>query len=154
MLDGIQNATLNKVLVHFKELMAWAGQVEANVAIAVCLRILVLEMFSCKLGIAVEIEEVDVSTLAFSDDEKAKLKKILTAHCCKLRTNAGKLTEKLLAIIKSSDDLLKDSGGGVTYVNQQRQPQEQPHNNDNNHQKTNKLGKDKKQQLREEEATA
>ena len=153
MLDGIQNPTLNRVLVHFKELMAWASQVDDNVAIAVCLRILVLEMFSSKLGIAVEIEEVDVSTLAFSDDEKAKLKKILTAHCCKLRTNAGKLTEKLLAIIKSSDDLLKDSGDGVTYVNQQRQPQEQPHNNDNN-KKTNKRGKNKKQQLREEEATA
>ena len=115
-----------------------------NGAIKVLLRNLVLEMFSCKLGTVVVIEEVDLSTLVLSDDQKTKLKTILTAHCSKLRTDPGKLTEALLAIIKSSDDLLKDSGGGVTYVNQQRQPQEQPHNNDNNHQKTNKLGKDKK----------
>ena len=109
-----------------------------NGAIKVLLRNLVLEMFSCKLGTVVEIEEVDLGTLVLSDDQKTKLKKILTAHCSKLRTGPGKLTEALLAMITSSDDLLKDSGGGVTYVIQQRQPQDQPHNNDNNN-KTTKL---------------
>ena len=144
MSDDIKNPTLNKVLVHFRELkMMLSRKVDGNGAINVLLRNLVLEMFSCKLGTVVEIEEVDLSTLVFSDDQKTKLKKILTAHCSRLRRGPGKLTEALLAMITSSDDLLKDSGGGVTYVIQQRQPQEQPHNNDNNN-KTTKRPKNNK----------
>ncbi len=91
---------------------------EHGAAMKVLLRNLVLEMFTCKLGTAVTTEDWDLSTLEMNDGQKTKLKKIRSAHCAKLRTGAGKLTEAFMAKVTCPEDSEKDSGGGFTYIPQ------------------------------------
>jgi hypothetical protein len=118
LIDQVINPTVQKLLGHFKELkMMFFSMAEMLIGehddeMTVLLRNLVLEMFACKLGTAVVTQEWELSRLELNDDQKTKLKRILTSHCAKLRSGAGKLTEALLAKVTSPEDTEKDSGGG------------------------------------------
>ena len=78
LIHDIKNPTLKKVLVHFHKLRMMLSTVRGHGA-TVLLRNLVLEMFSCKLGGVVQIEEVDLATLPLFDYQKTRLRNILTA---------------------------------------------------------------------------
>jgi hypothetical protein len=93
LMDLVVNPTVKKVLMHFQELREIMISADETEGIKNILRNVLLEMFSSKLGTTIKIDltEQHIAEIAqttnmvdsVSSDCKAKVRKVVAAHCSK-----------------------------------------------------------------------